>query len=126
MIEDLEQVKETLYTRGGDTESIEAVSSQLDALPTSALPKYVLLPIAIRLILLSVPKNKHVKGFLGSILTPTRVLGSFPPASAAEGIKSVPSLCLSVSPLADQNRPREPLIRLNVTCEFLITMSQKS
>ncbi len=111
MIEDLEQVKETLYTRGGDTESIEAVSSQLDALPTSALPKYVLLPIAIRLILLSVPKNNHVKGFLGSILTPTRVLGSFPPASAAEGIKSVPSLCLS-----DQNRPGEPLIRLYVTC----------
>ncbi len=33
--------------------------------------------LSMVLTLLRVPKNNHVKGFLGSILTPTCALGSF-------------------------------------------------
>ena len=39
------------------------------------------------LTLVRVPKNNHVKGFLGSILTPTWVLGSF--LTPADALKSV-------------------------------------
>ena len=39
------------------------------------------------LTLLRVPKNNPIKGFLGSILTPTWVLGSFP--TSADALKSL-------------------------------------
>ncbi len=39
-----------------------------------------------KLTLVRVPKNNHVKGFLGSILTPTRILGSI--LTPADALKS--------------------------------------
>ncbi len=63
----------------------------------------------IILTLVRVPKNNHVKGFLGLVLTPKRVLVSF--LTPADALKSLGLFFSALCSFGVKIDPQEPLLR---------------